>query len=113
MYRDDTFEWDPFSGAPPRYTRKACPPVRPLGTMAALLGTLRREPVQEYVAWRRAADHWIVERLTAEAMETLRLTSPNPQHPSWRRDYNRVARGRVLRNVLRGLPAAQHPEGAA
>ena len=104
VYRDDQFEWDPFSGAPPRYTRKACPPVRPLGTMAALLGTMRREPVQEYVAWRRTADYWMVERLTAEAMETLRLTSPNPQHPSWRRDYNRIARGRVLRNILRGLP---------
>ena len=112
VYQEDTFDWDPFSGAPPRYLRKACPPVRPTGSLGTLLGSMKREPVREYVAWRRDGPGWAVERMTADAMELLRLASPNPTHPGWRRDYERIARGRVLRNVLRGLPAAQ-PMGDA
>ena len=111
VYQTDEFEWDPFSGEAPKYTRKACPPVRPTGTLAVLLGSIRREPVREYVAWRRAPHCWVLERMTAEAMETLRRASPSPDHPSWRRDYDRIARGRVLRNALRGLPAAQPVKG--
>ena len=105
VYAGDEFEWDPFSGEPPQYLRVASPPVIPTGTLAELLGdVIRREAVAEYVAWRRDGSVWRVERMTAEAMELLRLSAPNPTHPSWRRDYDRVARGRVLRNVLRGLP---------
>ena len=114
MYAGDEFEWDPFSDAAPSVSPRAEPAGEiPTGTLAELLGdVIRREPVAEYVAWRRSGPTWIVERMSAEHMEVLRLSAPNPNHPSWRRDYDRVARGRVLRSVLRGLPTARPEEEA-
>ena len=106
VYQGDTFEFSPFTGEPPAYKRQAVPPEELTGTKAELFGgTQRYEPVREYVAWLQIGDDWHVDRITADAMEGLRLLSANPSHPSWRRSYDRVARGRVLRNLLAGLPA--------
>ena len=82
VYAGDEFEWDPFSGAAPQYLRVPSPPAIPTGTLAELLGdVIRREPMAEYVAWRRSGSTWIVERMSAEHMEVLRLSAPQPQSP--------------------------------
>ena len=103
IFQDDIFEFDPFDATTaPLYERHAAPPEAPTGSLAALLGDVqRREPVREYVAWIVYDGRWMVETVSASGMEILRLTSVNPNHPSWRRDYHRVARGRVLRFALR------------
>lgn len=106
IYAGDIFEWSPFTGDGPTYQRQAVPPEPLTGTKAELFGgTQRYEPVREYVAYMQVGNDWHVERMTAESMELVRLASANPGHPSWRRSYDRVARGRVLRSLLAGLPA--------
>lgn len=106
IHQGDTFTFSPYDGQPPTYQRQAVPPEPLTGTKAEFVGgTQRYEPVREYVAWMQIGDDWHVERITAESMELMRLASAKPDHPAWRRAYDRTARSRVLRNLLNGLPA--------